>query len=75
MRGIRATESQHKKLAKQNVGNGIIIWKSSENTTTECEFFTKDGELYDLVSGKPLSLEYGKMGVTKYINKPEPEVS
>lgn len=65
MSTIKSTRAQSKQLVEQHVGTGFIIWKSSENTTTECEFFIKDGALHNRVSGKPLSFEYGSNGLIK----------
>lgn len=62
---IRSTRAQSKKLVNQEVGTGFIIWKSTDTTTTECEFFIKDGQLFTRASGDPLSFEFGKVGLIK----------
>lgn len=68
MSEIRSTLSQGKKLMSQSIGTGFIVWKSSDNTTTECQFFIKDGQLFSAQSGRPLSFEFGKMGLIKAID-------
>jgi hypothetical protein len=64
-RRIKSTASQSKKLMDQHVGTGFIIWKSSETTTTESEFFWKDGVPHNQFTGKPITSEFGACGLMK----------
>ncbi|SCX92910.1 hypothetical protein SAMN05216420_101362 [Nitrosospira sp. Nl5] len=64
---IKSTIGQRRQLAPSRVATGFIIWKSSETTTTECEFYIKDGALHNAYTGKRLSFEYGKEGLIRAV--------
>jgi hypothetical protein len=58
MSRIKTTPGQEKKLMKQHPGTGLIFWKSSDNSITQCEFFIKDGALFGIATGKRLTLSF-----------------
>jgi hypothetical protein len=64
---IKSTVGQRRQVGKNRTGTGFIVWKSTDSTTTELEFFIKDGKLFNVFSGKELSFEYGKQGLIRAI--------
>ena len=65
MERIRSTKAQSRNLMDCATGYGFIIWKSSETTTTESEFFWKDGVPHNPFTWKPITSEFGACGLMK----------
>jgi hypothetical protein len=49
---IKSTPTQFKKLLNYKNGVGFIVYKTSDNTTTEFEFYIKDGQPHHVTTGK-----------------------
>ena len=65
MAAIKSTKAQGTELMKRISGAGFIVWKSSDNTTTECEIYIRDGVVKNMHTGEPLSFEFGRAGLIK----------
>jgi len=65
MARIKSTKAQGTELMNRMSGSGFVVWKSSDNTTSECEIFIRDGVIYNIHTREPLSFEFGRAGLIK----------